>query len=44
MKKYSFTYKFKAGQITVQAFNSQQGRILAQAVAIRNGWDYTIIE
>ena len=44
MKLYTYTFKFKGGKITVKALNENAGKILAQAVAIRNGWDYTIIE
>lgn len=42
MKKTQYTFNFKGGQITVRAFNEIEGRILAQAEAIKRGWDYTI--
>ena len=42
MKQTKFTYNFKGGQISVWAFNDIEGRILAQAEAIKRGWDYTI--
>ena len=42
MKQTQYTFNFKGGQITVWAFNVIEGRILAQAEAIKRGWDYTI--
>lgn len=42
MKQTRYTFNFKSGQITVWAFNEIEGRILAQAEAIKRGWDYTI--
>lgn len=44
MKQRKFTFYFKGGKITVMAFNEEQGKILAQAKAIENGWDHTIME
>lgn len=44
MKPRKFTFYFKGGEITVWAFTREQGKILAQAKAIENGWDYTIKE
>jgi len=44
MKKKEYTLHFKGGKITVWAFNYEEAKILAQAEAIRNGWDYTIVE
>jgi hypothetical protein len=41
LNKYIFT--FKGGKIKVSAFNREEGQILAQAEAIKRGWDYTII-
>ena len=41
-KKY--TFYFKSGPITVRATNEERAKILAQAKAIENGWDYTIME
>lgn len=42
MKLTKYTYNFKGGQITVLARNDIEGGILAQAEAIKRGWDYTI--
>lgn len=42
MKPRKFTFYFKGGQITVSALNYDQGKILAQAKAIENGWNHTI--
>ena len=42
MKPRKFTFYFKGGQITVSSLNYDQGKILAQAKAIENGWDHTI--
>ena len=44
MKQRKFTFYFKGGKITVMAFNEEQGKILAQAKAIENAWDCTLIE
>ena len=44
MKTTPFTFQFKGGPITVWAMNLEEARILAQAEAIRNGWDYHIDE
>lgn len=41
-KKY--TFYFKSGLITVSATSEDRAKILAQAQAIENGWDYTIME
>lgn len=38
----SFTFHFKGGDITVRAFNYDEAKILAQAEAIKKGWDYTL--
>lgn len=43
MKHRRFTFMFNGGQITVRAFNEQQAEILAQAEAIRKGWNYKIL-
>ena len=43
MRKYKFTFNFKGGPIVVWAFNKIQGKILAQAEAIKNGWDYEVL-
>jgi hypothetical protein len=42
MKLTQYTFNFKVGQITVWALNESEGRILAQAEAIKRCWDYTI--
>ena len=39
MKPRKFTFYFKGGKIEVLALNYDQGKILAQAEAIKNGWD-----
>ena len=44
MKFTNYTFKFKGGEITVRAFNYEQGKILAQAEAINRCWDYEIID
>lgn len=44
MKLTSYTIYFKGGPITVQAFNYKEAKILAQAEAIKRGWDYTILD
>ena len=43
MKLYSYTFTFKGGKITVRAMNDETAKILAQAEAIKRGWDYEII-
>lgn len=42
MKKTKYTFNFKGGNVTVWAFNEIEGAILAQAEAIKRGWDYKI--
>ena len=37
-----YIFYFKGGPITVSALNYDQGKILAQAEAIKNGWDCEI--
>lgn len=44
MKDHQYTFNFKGGSITVWAMNLEEAKILAQAEAIRNGWDFKIIE
>lgn len=44
MKKRQFTFNFKGGPITVWALGYEEAKICAQAEAIRNGWDFHIIE
>lgn len=43
MKNKKFTFYFKRGPITVWAFTEENAKILAQAEAIKQGWDPTII-
>jgi hypothetical protein len=43
MKFTEYTFKFKGGPITVYALGYEQAKILAQAEAIKRGWDYTIL-
>lgn len=43
MKQRKFTFYFKGGPITVWAFTEANAKILAQAEAIKQGWDPTII-
>ena len=43
MKLYRYTYTFKGGKITVRAMNDEMAKILAQAEAIKRGWDYETI-
>lgn len=42
MKLTKYTFNFKGDKISVMAFNKIEGRILAQAEAIKRGLDYTI--
>lgn len=44
MKFKKFTFKFKAGNITVLALHYNVAAVLAQAQAIERGWDYNIIK
>lgn len=43
MKQREFKFYFKGGPITVWAFTEENAKILAQAEAIKQGWDPTII-
>jgi hypothetical protein len=43
MKQRKFTFYFKGGPITVWAFTEENAKILAQAEAIKQCWDPTII-
>lgn len=40
MKKFKYTYQCGSKEIVVYAFGNDQAKILAQATAIRNGWNY----
>lgn len=42
MRLTNYTFNFKGGEITVRAFNETEAKILAQAEAIKRGWDYEI--
>lgn len=42
MKLTNYTFNFKGGEIRVRAFNEKEAKILAQAEAIKRGWDYEI--
>lgn len=44
MQLKKFTFRFKRGEISVLAFCKVDAKVLAKAEAIKNGWDYTIIE
>lgn len=44
MHPNQYSIRFLGGEIIVSAFNLKQARILAQAEAIKKGWDYQIIE
>ena len=44
MKPTKYTFNFKGGPITVWAMGREQAEILAKAEAIRNGWNYEILE
>ena len=44
MKLTKFSIEFSGGIINVWAFNYEQASILAQAEAIKRGWDYKIIK
>lgn len=44
MQLTKFTFRFKRGEISVWAFYKEAAKVLAMAEAIKNGWDYTIIE
>jgi hypothetical protein len=43
MRYYYYTFTFKGGIIHVRAFGDEQAKILAQAEAIKKGWDYTVL-
>lgn len=42
-RKREYTFRFDGGRITVEAYNEKEARILAQAEAIKRGWDYEIL-
>jgi nicotinate-nucleotide pyrophosphorylase len=39
----SYTFRFNGGKITVEAYNEEEAKILAQAKAIEKGWSYEIL-
>lgn len=43
MNKKKFTFYFQGGTITVWAFTEANAKILAQAEAIKQGWDPTLV-
>lgn len=43
MKETKYTIRFAAGSIVIYARNETEAKILAQAEAIKKGWDYRII-
>ena len=43
MRQRKFKFYFKGGPITVWAFTEENAKILAQAEAIKQGWDPTIL-
>lgn len=42
-RKRSYTFRFDGGKITVEAESEDEAKILAQAEAIKKGWDYKIL-
>ena len=42
MKLTKYTIYFKGGNIVIYALNYNQAKILAQAEAIKKGWDYEV--
>ena len=43
MKREKYSIRFTAGVIDVWAFNYTEAKILAQAEAIKRGWNYEIL-
>ena len=43
MKFVTYTFIFLGGPITTTAIGYDEAKILAQAEAIKKGWDYTTI-
>ena len=43
MKETKYTIRFAAGSLVVYAHNEEEAKILAQAEAIKKGWDYRIV-
>ena len=44
MRKKKFKVFFASGDVLVGAFTENEAKILAQAQAIKNGWDYTVFK
>ena len=44
MRKKKFKVFFASGDVIVDAFSENEAKILAQAQAINNGWDYTVFK
>ena len=44
MREKKFKVFFASGDVIVSAFNEKEAKILAQAQAIKNGWDYTVFK
>ena len=42
-KTKEYTFRFDGGKITVEAESEEEAKILAQAEAIKRGWDYEIL-
>lgn len=43
MRYYYYTFAFKGGLVHVRALGDEQAKILAQAEAIKKGWDYAVL-
>lgn len=43
MRHKKYKVFFKHADIIVRAFNEKEAKILAQAQAIKNGWDYEVM-
>lgn len=43
MRHKKYKVFFKHADIIARAFNEKETKILAQAQAIKNGWDYEIV-
>lgn len=43
MKFETYSFRFRGGIITTRALSYTAAKILAQAEAIRRGWDFTVL-
>lgn len=43
MKYYTYRFRFKNGTIKVRFIGYNSAKILAQAEAIKRGWDYAVL-